>query len=437
MVLSNIYLIIYALAWVWLFFYHQKRVVNFGAGSFLFLLYVFISFASIVLFNHQEFVMGQSKGWEELYLLPFVYLFLAIWLTSTPILNYDKAKVRIIVPPNSQILNVVAIIIVASSVWSVMIHWDYIVQGLTMIILNIDNAADLYADKADVYENLSAGLKGANIFQLLLHYIYTLFRDFNILFFLYYLTQKKTKILPILLGIGTFFEILFSISSGNRTGLLLPVFTIAITYFTFSGFFKRKVRRKVVFVSAIVGAVIVVFFGIITISRFRDYTAGAQGSIFFYAGQANLNFDVYAFDNGGIRYGDRTMMLFKGWLDDATPSNRGDLLAKYPSLKITDGLFSTYIGDIMIDFGPIVTTLILLLFTLIANKITRPKGGCMYFDQIILLYFVLCICSRGCMYLFDFSLKGGNWRMIGFLLMYLLFRFTREAKPSNQKIKYT
>lgn len=381
--------------------------------------------------------MGQSKGWVELYILPFVYLFFAIWFTSTPILNYDKAKVSRIVPPNSQILNIAAIVIVASSVWSVMIHWDYIVQGLTMIILNIDSAADLYADKVDVYEKLSAELKGANIFQLLLHYLYTLFRDFNILFFFYYLTQNKSNILAILLGIGTFFEILFSISSGNRTGILLPIFTIAITYFAFSRFFKKEIRKRVVLMSAIVGAVIVIFFSIITISRFSDYSAGTQGSVFFYAGQANLNFDVYAFDDGGIRNGDRTMMLFKGWFDDTTPSNRGDLLAKYPSLKISDALFSTYLGDIMIDFGPITATLIFLVFTLIANKITRPKGGRMYFDQIIVLYFVLCICSRGCMYLFDFSLKGGNWRMIGFLLMYLLFRLTREIKPSDKLIKNT
>lgn len=428
MILSNLYLIIYALAWVWLFFEHKKKAAYFGGGNFLLILYIVFSVASIILFNQQDFVMGQSKGWDELYLLPLIYLFVALWFTSTPILNYDKSKIREIVPPNSVIVNAVAIVVIVSSMWSILAHWEYIVEGLTLILLNVDNAADLYADKMDVYDNLSADLKGANIFVLLLHYLYTLFHDFTILLFFYYLTLNKSRVIAILLGLCTLFEILFSVSTGNRTGILLPILTIATTYFVFSRFFGKEIRRRILVASSVVGAVLVLFFAIITFSRFNDFSSGAQGSVVFYAGQANLNFDVYAFDNGGIRNGDRTAMLFKGWFDDKTPSNREDLLAKYPSIKITDGLFSTYIGDIMLDYGPIVATMIFLLFTLIANRITRPKGQYMYFDQMIVLFFVVCICSRGCMHLFDFSLKGGNWRMVGFLFMYLLFRFTREGR---------
>lgn len=434
--LSNIYLIIYALAWVFLFIYYKKKSLYFGAGNVLLLLYIFFSCASLILFNRQDFVMGQSEGWEKLYLLPLVYLFGALWFTSTPILNYDRSKVNQIVSPNYVILDIVAITVVFTSVWSVLTRWDYIVQGLAMIIINVDNAADLYADKVDVYERLSLGLKGANIFVLFLHYIYTLFHDFNVLLFFYYLTlpqNSKNRLFAFLLGLGTFFEILFSISLGNRTGIMLPILTIIFTYFVFSRFYSQNVKKKIGFASAIGGGVFVLFFSIITISRFSNFSSGINGSVVFYAGQANLNFDVYAFDNGGIRNGDRTMMLFKGWFDKSTPSDRQDLLAKYPKLKITDGLFSTYIGDIMIDFGPILATLIFLIFTLIMNRITRPKGTKLYFDQMIWLFFVICICSRGCMYLFDFSLKGGNWRIVGFMLLYLLFHITRIER-NNPKV---
>ena len=427
--LSNIYLIIYALAWVWLFFYHKKKVSSFGAGSFLILLYVFFSLTSIVLFNRQEYVIGKSQGWEEVYLLPLVYLFLALWYTSTPILNYDKAKVNAIVPPNNILLYIIAIAIVVPSIWSMMTRWEYIVDGLAMILLNVDSAADLYADKVDIYDNLSNDLQTANIVVLLLHYLYTLFHDFNVLFFFYFLIVKKSKIIVFLLGVGTFFEILFSISTGNRTDIFLPVLTIITTYLALSKFFSKDIKRIVLILSTVVGAVIVIFFTIITVSRFNDLSSGTQGSVVFYAGQATLNFDVYGFDNGGIRNGDRTMMLFKGWFDEKTPSNHEDLRTKYPTLKIDDGLFSTYIGDIMLDFGPLVSTMIFLMFTLIMNKILRPqKGGYLYFDQIIPLYFIICVCSRGCMHLFDFSLKGGNWRIVGFMLIYMIFRFTRERK---------
>lgn len=383
---------------------------------------------SIVLFNHQEFVMGQSEGWDKLYLLPFIYLFGALWFTATPIFNYDKANVNTIISPSPVILDVTAITVAASSIWSVLTHWEYIIKGLTLILLNTDNATDLYADKIDVYDSLSANLKGANIFVLLLHYLYTLFHDFSVFLFFYYLTLKKSFknwMIVILLGIGTFFEILFSISLGNRTGILLPILTIIFTYLAFSRFYSKAIRKKIKMESAIVGSVLVVFFGIITISRFNDFSSGTGGSVVFYAGQANLNFDVYAFDNGGIRNGDRTAMLFKGWFDKSTPSNREDLNTRYSSLKITDALFSTYIGDIMIDYGPIGATIIFLLFTLIMNKITRPKRNRIYLDQLIWLYFVICVCSCGCMHLFVFSLKGGNWRIVGFILLYLLFRFTR------------
>lgn len=75
-------------------------------------------------------------------------------------------------------------------------------------------------------------------------------------------------------------------------------------------------------------------------SRFGKEQAGVGGFINWYVGQGSLYFNNNGLDAGGIRYGDRTINLFKRIIDPDTPKNFVERRDKYHNLELDD-YFST------------------------------------------------------------------------------------------------
>ena len=165
----------------------------------------------------------------------------------------------------------------------------------------------------------------------------------------------------------------------------------------------------------------------VTISRFEREEGGAGASTFYYIGQQNLYFNSYALDDGGIRYGDRTFPVFKRMLGfDNVPQNYTQRRAKYPNLKINDEVFSSFVGDFVIDFGPIIAVIIFLIFFLYSKEHTKPQSGILPFHRLLLLHFIMCICMQGGLKLYPYSDLGGNLKLIMFIMCYIAFKVSNN-----------
>ena len=172
---------------------------------------------------------------------------------------------------------------------------------------------------------------------------------------------------------------------------------------------------------------------VLTNSRFSELQGGSLQSIYFYVGQENLNFNNYGLDNGGIRYGDRTIPLFKRILGfENVPRNFWERRQKYPDLKINDEVFIGFVDDFTLDFGPIIPPLIFIIFTLFVLKRTKIRNKKILFHQLIRIHFVMCICMLGGMKLYSFADLAGNIQLIVYFLAYILFRLDHEK---NQQLK--
>ena len=146
----------------------------------------------------------------------------------------------------------------------------------------------------------------------------------------------------------------------------------------------------------------------ITISRFDERSSsGVSGAISWYVGQGSLYFNNYGLDAGGIRNGDRTANLFKRLIDSETPKNFVERRDKYYYLEMDDYYFTTFVGDFTIDYGPVVTVLIFVVFNLLVITQIRPRDGTMRLDQMLLVFFTLCICMQGGMTLFAYADTAG------------------------------
>lgn len=157
----------------------------------------------------------------------------------------------------------------------------------------------------------------------------------------------------------------------------------------------------------------------LTISRFGERDEGTGGAMLRYIAQAPLNFNNYALDNGGIRYGDRTINLFKQFAGMNPPESVTDVRYKYYHHKMNDGIFSTHVGDFVLDFGPIGAVVIFIFLSSIFYSKVKIKNETISFRSLLTVFFVSCMAIHGGMYLFFYSFMR-NLLIMAYVFMYFL-----------------
>lgn len=411
--------------WVLALFFYQKRKRVYDAGSFVLTLYLFYSVCSFMFFNSPD-----SAGlYRDITIFPNIYFFFLFFIAFLPIRNYDYRKAQTISLPSGKIINLVAYLIILLSLISFPASIDRIGTGLTMIMLESEGGKELYEATADTISSTGSGSL-SNITAVL----FSAFSCIGVFLFFYYLTQdwKKNKIIVIGLGVSMVLGLFSAIASGSRNGPVNNLLGIVATFFLFKGFYNDKIKRVVKYVGIIVVALVIVPVLAITASRFGE--DNSSSSILEYAGQANLNFNKYALDDNGIRYGDRTVPLFKRMVGFSNvPKNYIERRAKYPHLKINDESFVTFIGDIAIDYGPILCAIIIIGFSIIFIHKTKQNNKRMSFGKLLLLHFILYIFVQGGT-LFPFADAGGNLRIVAYLLVYFAsYLAISDRKPIRQE----
>jgi len=424
--MSYTYLTVYVIAWTITFIIFQYSRRTFEAGSFLLLLYLIFSVASLILFSLRIYEFHNIRPF------PFIYLFLLLLMTAWPILRYNTKKISEIQKPNGVLLNAVSVLFIVSTLFyfpSIIVDFSI---NIAKLLSDPDAGKDLYLETwTDNYSgvtkrggpNFAALISGSlsGIAILLAFYNLTLIRRNNLITFGLFLCS--------------FIIILPSISRGQRNGITETLLVFIITYFSLRKFIPYRINRIIRLIALILIPVLVIPLIILTNSRFATSAAGSQGSTFFYIGQQNLYFNNYAFDNNGIRYGDRTVPLFKRMLGfDDVPSNYWERRFKYRNLRINDEVFIGHIGDIVLDFGPVTSVLIVSFFTLYILRKTKVTRGRILFHQLILLHIVLYLCVIGGLKLFPFADTGGNLRLMTYILFYIIFRLDYRMNHYNKKI---
>lgn len=412
--MESIYIIIYIVLWLvtLLFHYLKTRVID--AGFILILSYLIYAISSYALYSDESF----NRLYEGLTLLPFLLLFFLLFITAKPIFNFCNCHIDRIQHPSMKIINFFC--------------WMYIIMSFIslpgilskmnlMTVIMSAQGADLYAENVSdsVYTASSMGNGLSSIISLYTNF----FSRISVLFLFYHLTRPQiNKKIVIGLIISVIIYILSFLLTGQRGGTFKMITTCIITYFALRKFIMPSVNKIILKFSIVALIMICVPYYFLTISRFSDITDGVLSAIYSYTGQGNLNFNIYALDNNGIRYGDRIVPLFKRMLGfENVPSNFWERRWKYPNLRINDESFITYVGDFVLDFGPIVATIVLCGISFYIYRKTKVKNGQIYFHQLILLHFLMCLCMEGGMSLYSFS-DSSNVVILVYVFMYIVFK---------------
>ena len=236
--------------------------------------------------------------------------------------------------------------------------------------------------------------------------------------------EKNYKIICGLL-FANIINLVIPIMRGQRSGVALAFLTIICGYFLFKQYLSKRLNKFIKKVGIVFIVVITLPVAAITISRFGSEKGGIAAFINWYIGQGNIYFNNHGLDDNGIRYGDRTLNLFKRLVDSKTSMNYVERREIYSNLKINDEVFSTFVGDFTIDFGPFFAVIIFIVFNFFVidsfqkNKINNNK---VKLYQLLLLYFTVCISAQGGMYLFSYS-DTGNLRIIALGMLYYYLKY--------------
>jgi oligosaccharide repeat unit polymerase len=414
--ISNLYICLYVAAWIITIVVYQKKKQRFDSGSIILFSFLLYAIISLILYNITDSSFG---SFETIQLFPFIYLFLMLLIAVWPILKYDETKIAKIQKPNVILFNSISSVFIYFSIIQLPTVITNFLQGLIKLSLNSEGGQELYDDGM-----VNSDKIGNGSIENLAAIISNAMSVVGVLFLFYYLTiKKRNKLFTIGLFLSVTINILASISRGQRGGIVEPLLVMIITYFTLREFIPVTTKKYIRIIGISLMALGAIPLLVLTNSRFGERSGGSEESFYFYVGQANLFFNNYGLDDGGFRYGDRTFNLFKSILGfENVPNNFMERRQKYPNLKINDEVFYTFVGDFTIDYGPFVSVLLFIIFTLIVLNQTKIRQGRILMHQLVLLHFVLSVCILGGMKLYPFSDVGGNLQLIVYVIVFILFK---------------
>ena len=400
---SSINILIYIALWVVtlliaLFKFSSHKS---GASAYLFIVVLFCSICSY--YSYNDFWI--SGTYKEVKLFPFIYLYLMVLITTLPAIRYDKSTIVSIQKPSQRLLDVISWIFIICTILTIPSAMQDFASNIKTTLSGA--GADLYMEKTSGYE--TSGTSVSNWPSVIGGFFYYP----SIIIAFYYLTiyEKRNKTVMLLLFLSFSFR------------LARELFFIASYYAMFYRFYTKKIRKTINRVVIVVLLALLIPFMLVTISRFDSALGGVRTSMLFYSGQSSLFFNNYGLDDNGIRYGDRVAPGFKLLLGfDNVPMNFIKRRAKYPNLYINDEVFSTYIGDFTIDFGPWLGGLLLLLLSLFFTAKLKIKNKQIQFHQLMLLGTIVGIISQGYLKLFPFSEVNGNISLVFIFVMCIVFK---------------
>lgn len=393
---------------------HQKQTDNhWGAGSVILLSYLIYPIVGAFWFfqpipNHGEVV--------SLQFFPFVYLALMFWIASAPVRQYDKEEITEIEPPTMKFLLAFSFIYIACTLIYIPNLVQNIIDGLHNIIIDPDAGLNKYLETAHADKDYDSAIRNLPAI------IFNVFSPLVFFLFFYFLTlEKRVRWVEIGFSICIIFKTFASLSNGQRGEATMSLLNILIAYFLVKPMLSDKIRHIMNFVLVGLAIMFIIPFMALTFSRFGELEGGAFDGITYYIGEAPYYFNNYALSEQEHRHGDRTCNMFKKLIGMPAPDGVDEVRAKYHTMNMDDSIFSSFVGDFVLDFGAVTAFILFVVFSFLFKRVTRSNGpNKIPFHRLILVFFAASVCMQGGMCLFSYAFEY-NLQILAIVVFYVFF----------------
>jgi oligosaccharide repeat unit polymerase len=193
-------------------------------------------------------------------------------------------------------------------------------------------------------------------------------------------------------------------------------------YFFFRKNLSISKRRQVLMPFCVTAILGIIYLSIVSLARFGDSDQGTLYSILNYSGQHVINFG-YLFDHfTSFQNGTLNFPFFQRIL--GLPYRQGvvDYFLEVSSYTGFDlGVFYTFIGSLIIDFGPLLTFVLVAIVSFFGFKLFK-KSKEIPFHRIFLMILYCQIPLQG-LFLFNLLNEGGNKYILLTILLSVLFKY--------------
>lgn len=356
-------------------------------------------------------------------LLPLLHVYASVLLLTLPIYWFREGRICTILYPKrraffSLAYGVAVVSLVGNLIYLVGVAGD--IGAHLRGALSFDMA---YAEKSqDAFQK--TGLSIVNIPIVLGSAV----GDLPLFLLLCMLTVRKHLVLKCALGACTALPLVVGVAQAGRNSLIFFSIAACGTTLLFWPMLPTSTRRRLVYGGTVVTALFVIAVLMITVSRFRTQSDMTPGeSLLIYAGQPMLHFSEYIYEAKTTCNGDMNFALFRAVLGLEFSSTLPIRNRTWEVvLGVPLGVFYTFLGNWILDFGNFMTAVLILVVFVAASSLTRHRDGCACLHQFFLIYILFKVVAQGVFY-YQHTDIGGNLQMIFMVCCYLLFRFTTVA----------
>lgn len=215
--------------------------------------------------------------------------------------------------------------------------------------------------------------------------------------------------------------ILDSMASSSRNAMVFFFLDFLLCFMLFHHRYTEKIKRIVLLMCSVLGAIMVAIVIVFAIARFSDSIEGdiASYSLYRYAGEPLVNFNTMLWDNGHLLYGNKSFTTIRSLLglNIVDPSMQRQY---YSGLPYVIYCFYSIVGNFYMDFGfwggVILCGLIGLMFYLFITHIIRKNT----ITRLLVIFLYVSFTIKNYFY---FSFMGSNniqfvWYCIFVLIIY-------------------
>lgn len=288
---------------------------------------------------------------------------------------------------------------------------------------NVSVFADLYASKDEI------NFDGRNHLSFIgskLNSITLILQNISPLLFIYYITWKRiNKFTAIGLLLCALNPIVFMFALGSRgVAVIILLWSIAL-FLLLKGHipYNRKKIMSTTFV--ILGAFIGGIIALITISRFSESEFEISEWIVRYIGESTIGYNEEVFYTKNYTYGENSFSFFRYILElNKSPERNIPFLERLTGCRMF--VFYTFVGDLVIDFGPIITIVFLLILSIYMSNLIRRNSTPTKLSTLIILGLYIKMGIIG--YMFMFTKLGAQYILFAIFITIALGVYERKLK---------
>ena len=355
----------------------------------------------------------------------FFYCFL-ISLTIYPFYRFNSNKITDIKLPNRKLFDFIVyfyfISFVVTLIFNISILRNILVTG---------NYGELRtAMYKEGLENGMTNLSGNFLMLLMPFNIITVSSYVMLLFYFYSICfLKKSKLFNAMIFVSSLSMVIQGILTIDRSKVFYWLLFLYLAFVLFKKFFHKKQRRKINRNLFVIVGIMLLYFVLVTISRFEDRAMGPGNAFLAYAGQPFIYFcefwDHFSLPKKSLQ------MIFPFISEYITGTSQGREWIYYidRNTNLPADVFFTSIGMFIRDVGKPLAIAFTFLFSWLSLMFIKPvKNGTISFGRLLVFFLFAVVPQAGIIsYFYNRSYKTMCLIFLFFISSFFRFKNKRNA----------